>query len=122
MENLSKNLKGDGEMELDFWGTLFGICGTVCAILFGYAAFHRNAETEVQENGKESGTLLTEIGYIKSGVDDIKRKQDKQEEQYISVTERMATVESSAKQAHKRLDRLENITDHKHGAKPPHRE
>lgn len=98
-------------MTFELAVTLFGIVGTACAIIFGYAAFHRAGKKEVHEDGEESGTLLTEIGYIKSGVDDIKRKQDKQDEQYLKITERMAAVESSAKQAHKRLDRLENITD-----------
>lgn len=98
-------------MSFELAVTLFGLAGTVCAIIFGYAAFHRAGKKEVQDDGKESGTLLTEIGYIKSGVDDIKRKQDRQEEQFMNFGERMAAVEASAKQAHKRLDRLENITD-----------
>ena len=98
-------------MTFELACALFGLLGTVCAIVFGYAAFHRSGRKEVKDDAKQDGTLLTEIGYIKSGVDDIKRKQDKQDEQYLTISERMATVEASAKQAHKRLDRLENITD-----------
>ena len=74
-------------------------------------AFKRNQRSDEQQDGRENGTLLTEIGYIKANTDDIKRKQEKQDEQYLELTERMVAVEQSAKQAHHRLDRLEKITD-----------
>lgn len=35
---------------------------------------------------------------------DIKRKQDKQDEQYMRMAERVIAVEASAKQAYKRID------------------
>ena len=74
-------------------------------------AFKRNQRSDEQQDGRENGTLLTEIGYIKANTDDIKRKQEKQDEQYLELAERMVAVEQSAKQAHHRLDRLEKITD-----------
>ena len=74
-------------------------------------AFKRNQKTDEQQDGRENGTLLTEIGYIKANTDDIKRKQEKQDEQYLELTERMVAVEQSTKQAHHRIDRLEKITD-----------
>lgn len=90
---------------------VLGVLGTLCAIIFGYAAFTRNRKKDESEEGKQDGTLLTEIGYIKSGVDDIKRKQDRQDEQHVEVIARLSSVEASAKQAHKRLDRLEGNMD-----------
>ena len=90
---------------------LFGLMGTACSIVFGFAAFKRNKQTDEQQDGRENGTLLTEIGYIKANTDDIKRKQEKQDEQYQALTERMVAVEQSTKQAHHRIDRLEKITD-----------
>ena len=59
---------------------LFGLMGTACSISFGYMAFKRNQKTDEQQDGRENGTLLTEIGYIKANTDDIKRKQEKQDE------------------------------------------
>ena len=94
--------------EIVILSTILGLLGTICAIVFGYAAFRRNRKTDDEEEGKENGTLLTEIGYIKSGVDDIKRKQEKQDEQHIEMITRLTAVEASAKHAHKRIDRLEN--------------
>ncbi len=90
---------------------LFGLLGTGCSIIFGFMAFKRNQKTDEQQDGRETGQILSEIGYIKANTDDIKRRQEKQDEQYLEMAERMATVEASAKQAHHRLDRLEKITD-----------
>ena len=51
--------------------------------------------------------VLTEIGYIKSGVDDIKAEQREQRKTNTEMIARITAVESSAKQAHKRIDAIE---------------
>jgi len=83
-----------------------------CAILgglLGYLTFMRATKKAAQDEGNQKGVILTELGYIKSGIDDIKRRQDKQDDQFLKMSERMATVEASAKQAHHRIDRLEEL-------------
>ena len=87
---------------------LFGLVGTGCSILFGFMAFKRNQKSDEQQDGRENGTLLTEIGYIKGGIDDIKAEQREQRKTNTEFMERLVAVEASAKQAHKRLDTLEN--------------
>lgn len=87
--------------------TALSVISTVCAIVFGYAAFARNKKKDSTDEGKENGILLTEIGYIKSNTDSIMRKQEKQDEQLVRVLERLSAVEQSAKQAHHRLDRID---------------
>ena len=89
---------------------LGGISAT-CAIFFGYTAYKRNDRTDNSEAGRKDGIILTELGYVKSGVDDIKRKQDKQDSQHIEVVQRLSAVESSTKQAHLRIDRIEGKCD-----------
>ena len=64
----------------ELFTTVLGIIGTVCAIVFGY---------------------------IKSGGDDIKRKQEKEDERHVQVVSRLTAVEASAQQAHHRPDKLE---------------
>lgn len=75
--------------------------------VIGYLSYKRSLKKDAEEKGRGDGVILTEIGYIKAGVDDIKRKQDKQDELYIRLAERVTAVESSSSQAHKRIDRLE---------------
>jgi len=87
--------------------SIISVLGTVAAIVFGYLAFSRNKEADTKDAGKLDGTMLSDIGYIKSGVDDIKREQREQRAWNEKMIERVSAVEQSAKQAHHRLDRLE---------------
>ena len=89
---------------MDYVGAIIGVLGTILGGVLSYAAFHRNSKKDSESEGKEAGTMLTEIGYIKGGIDRIERKQDAR---YIGMAERMSAVESSAKSAHHRIDRLE---------------
>lgn len=100
---------------MEVFTTVLGIGGTVCTIVFGYIAFRRNNKNDDTAEGKKDGVLLTEIGYIKSGVDDIKRKQEKEDERHLKVVERLSVVESSAKQAHHRIDELQNKLNGRQG-------
>lgn len=87
---------------------IVGIAAGIAGVAFGVVTFFRNKKSDDAEGGKKDGIVLTELGYIKSGVDDIKRKQEKEDERYVGVVSRLTAVEASAKQAHKRLDRLED--------------
>lgn len=86
---------------------VLGILGTVCSIIFGYALFRRNNKTDDNTEGKQAGIMLSEIGYIKSGVDDIKRKQDSQDNFNLKIMAEITTAKDSAASAHKRIDGLE---------------
>ena len=81
---------------LSIVSVVIGILGVIYGIYQG-----------VHGSGSHDGSLVSDVGYIKGGVDDIKRKQEKQDEQHLLVVERLASVESSAKQAHHRIDALE---------------
>lgn len=92
----------------------------VCTLIGAGTAIltlRRSAAKADTEEGKTSGTILTEIGYIKSGVDDIKRKQEKQDDQYLDLRQRVTKVEASASQAHKRIDGIEETCKNHHDCK-----
>lgn len=79
-----------------------------CAgVIFGLVSMIRNSKQDTSQDAKKDGTILTDIGYIKSSIDDIKHKLEKQDERYIELVTRVTAVEQSVKQAHKRLDRIE---------------
>lgn len=88
------------------------IVGGIDGVVFGCVTFFRNKRTDDAADGKKDGIILTELGYIKSGVDDIKHKQEKQDEQNIAFVSRLSAVEASTKQAHKRIDGLEGRVNH----------
>lgn len=85
---------------------ILSVVSTLCAIYFGYKAFARNRKKDDTDEGRASGTMLSDIGYIKSGVDDIKAEQKEQRKTNIEVVARITAVEESAKQAHKRIDEI----------------
>lgn len=96
---------------MTFEGVL-GILGIVCAIVFGYIAFLRNKKSDDSSEARQDGQVLTELGYMKSGIDDIKNELRDQRKTNVEMERRLAAVEASSKQAHHRIDRLEGREAH----------
>ena len=99
--------------SIEIFLTALSVVSTACAIFFGYAAFKRNRKHDDEEEGKHAGSLLSDIGYIKSGVDDIKSEQKEQRKTNMEVVSMLTAVEESAKQAHKRIDSVSSRLDKK---------
>lgn len=91
--------------------TVLSVISTVCAIAFGYIAFVRNRDSDKTKEAKSDATILTELGYIKGGIDDVKAEQREQRKTNTDFVGRLVSVEASAKQAHKRLDHIEHRMD-----------
>lgn len=75
-------------------------------IVFSFVTLLRNKKKDDTEEGKASGAIMSDIGYIKAGVDDIKAEQKEQRKMNMDIERRLTSVEESAKQAHKRIDEL----------------
>lgn len=86
---------------------LAGIALTAVGLLISYIALQRNKRKDDVAEGKQDGAVLTELGYIKSGIDRVERKQDKQAEEYVKVCVQVERVDASVRSAHKRIDALE---------------
>ena len=93
------------EILISIVGLVISVTGTTCALIVA----SRNKKKADKTEGKQDGIVLTELGYIKSGVDDIKTRQREQEKQNIDFIKHLTAVEESAKQAHKRIDKLEKF-------------
>lgn len=93
--------------------TVLSVISTVCAIVFGYVAFVRNRDQDKTKEAKSDATILTELGYIKGGIDDMKAEQREQRKTNTDFVGRLVSVEASAKQANKRLDYIEQQIDNK---------
>lgn len=94
-------------MDIGWIVSGISIVAAIAGVVFGLATYNRNKKKDNAEDGKQSGIVLTELGYIKSSVDDIKRKQDRQDDQTLKFMTDLTAVQESAKQAHKRIDTLE---------------
>jgi hypothetical protein len=84
------------------------VISTLCAVFFGFTAYRRNDKKDLVEDGTKNAVIMSELGYIKASLDDIKRKQETQDEKqdtrHLDVVTRLTAVEASTKQAHKRID------------------
>ncbi len=88
------------------------IVASVSAVGCGLVALFRNKKKDDTADGVKDGRIFTELGYIRANTDDIKRKQERQDEQNLKFESRLSSVESSAKSAHRRLDILEGRVNH----------
>lgn len=80
----------------------------IIGVIFGLVTFLRNKKQDDNTEGRESGTVLSDLGYIKAGVDEIKAEQKDQRKTNIEFITRLTAVEESTKQAHKRIDELKH--------------
>ena len=89
---------------------VFGIIGAAVGVFgafVGCFSLLRNKKSDDVCEGEKDGVVLTELGYIKKGIDGIEKRLEKQENQYVDIVKHLTKVEESAKQAHKRIDALE---------------
>lgn len=97
-------------MTIEMTALISVVC-TIGGFLISYLKWGKDRDNSIQSEGRQDGVMLTELGYIKANTEDIKTEQKEQRKINTEVYERLASVESSAKQAHHRIDHLE---EHKH--------
>lgn len=78
---------------------LIAIAG--CAVSVG--TFFVGRLTAAKNSGQENGVILTELGYIKSGVDDMKKKMEQSDEKYNALDKRVAAIEGTIRIYHKEV-------------------
>lgn len=66
----------------------------VCSLVVAALAFRRNNKKDTQDEGQEKGIMLTEMGYIKSGIDRIEKRIDHIDEKQDAMARRLTTVET----------------------------
>lgn len=96
-----------GEILMDIV-TIVSVAAALFGIIFGVIGWTRDTKSETSTEARQDATILSELGYLKAGVEEVKKKLDKQDERYLEVSTRLTAVEASAKQAHKRLDAIES--------------
>ena len=86
-------------------GVVTGVGGMVCALVVA----SRNKKKDDVSDGQSIGTLHTDIGYIKKGIDGIEHRLEKQETQYIDVITQLAELRGETKRLGKRVEKLEGF-------------
>ena len=73
----------------------------VCGFALSVGTFFIGRVTAAKTSGQEYGVMLTEIGYIKSGVDDMKKKMEQSDKRYIDLAERVKALEEVVRVYHR---------------------
>ncbi|WP_068783201.1 hypothetical protein [Paenibacillus phocaensis] len=94
-------------MDLTVITAIISAAAALSGIVLGWAGRARTVKKEVAEESANSAVQRADLEYIKRGVDDMKVEQKLQGQRFEAISERLTRVEESAKQAHKRIDRLE---------------
>jgi len=88
--------------QLD-WAVIVSAAAAISGIILGWLGRART----VRQDGAQDGELRASVNYIRQGVDDLRVEIRSQGQRYDILAERVTRVEESAKQAHKRIDKLE---------------
>ena len=81
--------------------------GVIFSLIFNLVAVNRNNKQETKEKATSIAVLNSDMGYVKSGIDDIKAKQSDTDNAMRDFATRVTQAEDSAKSAHHRLDNHE---------------
>jgi hypothetical protein len=95
-----------------------GVVLSILSLIIAFQGYALNKQKQVQDksksetndaksDAKESAEIKAQLGYISKGVDDIRIDLKANEKQIGALGERVTRIEESAKQAHKRLDKLD---------------
>lgn len=87
--------------------TIVTIVVGLSGLVLGWMGKAKVSQTEAKQDGKTDGALQSDVEYIKRGVDDIRVDLRLHGQRVDGLAERVTRVEESAKQAHKRLDKIE---------------
>lgn len=78
----------------------------LASLIMLFVSFAVGRVSAGKDQGKQEGMILGELGYVKSSVDDVKHKLDRQDEQYATMKAEIAAIKQSAAQAHHRIDEI----------------
>lgn len=73
---------------------------SVIGVVLSVGTFFIGRTTASRNDGKQEGQILTELGYIKSGVDDMKRKMENLEKNYHNLDGRVLRLEEKMAMYH----------------------
>lgn len=86
---------------------VISIVATISGIYLGWTGHSRTLAKDYRSEGGAQAKLQSDVEYIKRGVDDLRLEVKDQGRRFDELAERVTRVEESAKQAHKRIDRIE---------------
>lgn len=89
-----------------------GFITGVITFFIGYLTFMRNRDKDTRSDAQRDAVFETKIDMIAVGVDTIKVDLRANEKRISEISEQLIRTDESAKQAHKRIDKIEDKFEH----------
>lgn len=86
--------------------SIFSVVSAALGVLISWLIFSRQRKKDSEKAGEDRGVIASDIGYIKAGVDDLKRETRETRHDMGELSTKVARCEESCKQAHKRIDEI----------------
>ena len=86
---------------------VIALLAAVSGIVLGWMGGTKTFKDEIAQEAGADASLHTDMSYIKRGMDNIQMDLRTQSQRMDGLSERITRLEESSKQAHKRIDRLE---------------
>ena len=86
--------------------SIVGLVASMSSIVFAFLAFRRSDKSDQRKEGRNEGTILSDIGYIKACVDRVEKNMSDVDKRYRDIIERLAKVEESLEDSKRRIDEL----------------
>lgn len=87
-------------------------CAPIVSVFIAWLAFRQKKDNNIKDEGKELGSMKSDIAYIKAGIDDLKANDKAKDERLDKMSETLARVEE-------RLDsHIQNKNIHHYSKKP----
>lgn len=93
-------------MDIIVFVPILTLVSTAIGVWISWIAFNHKRKKEAGHEGESRGVMASDIGYIKAGVDDLKREMRETRTDVHALSERVTRCEESTKQAHKRIDEI----------------
>lgn len=91
-------------MDISTLAIIISALGLVVTLTFNVISANRNGKQDTEEKATSIAVLNSDMGYVKSGIDDIKLKQGTTDNILRDLTSKVTKAEDSAKSAHHRID------------------
>lgn len=88
------------------WIPLITLISGVAGVVVAWLALTKSMRKDDEEEGHSRGVIASDIGYIKAGVDDLKRENQEHRKAVSDLSQRVTRCEESCRQAHHRIDEM----------------
>ena len=95
--------------EINVAFSIIGVVGTISSIIFAFIACKRTTAQAQKEEGKNEGTMSSDIGYIKACVERVEKNLTIVDERYRTIAEKVAKLEESMTNVTKRVDAIYKV-------------